>query len=85
MKTLPLLALALSAALPAGAAFASDAVDPAIEAALRDQLTAEGYDVRKIEMDDGLVEAYVVKDGKTAELYFTTDLELVEHDEDDDS
>ena len=85
MKKLTLPVLALLAALPAGASFASDNVDPALAAQLREKLVAEGYEVRKIEMDDGLIEAYALKDGTQYELYFTADLEPVGHDEDSDS
>jgi hypothetical protein len=32
-------------------------------------LTSMGYDVRKGEMEDGLIEVYFVKDNKTGEAY----------------
>ncbi|MCE8522828.1 PepSY domain-containing protein [Ruegeria pomeroyi] len=36
---------------------------------IRTSLKDLGYDVRKIEDEDGKIEAYVVKDGKMAEIY----------------
>ncbi|SDZ75810.1 PepSY domain-containing protein [Rubrimonas cliftonensis] len=37
--------------------------------AVRAALTAMGYEVRKIETEDGKIEAYVVKGDEKAELY----------------
>ena len=39
------------------------------EAAIRTALTDLGYEVRKIDMEDGKIEAYVVKDKYMAEIY----------------
>ena len=47
-------------------AFASEGIDPALQAKVTAQLTAQGYDVRKVQMEDGMIEVYVVKDGKTS-------------------
>ena len=47
------------------------------------QLTAEGYEVRQFKAEDGLIEVYVVKDGKMQELWFDADLKQVEHEEDE--
>ena len=58
-------------------AHADEAVDPATKDKLAAQLVAEGYDVRKIEMEDGQIEAYALKDGKKYELYFDADLVLI--------
>lgn len=80
-RSLAALALVLSAALPA---FAEDEVDPALKEKLTAQLVAEGYEVRKIEMEDGKIEAYVVKDGETLELYFDENLAPVEGGEEDE-
>ena len=32
-------------------------------------LTAQGFEVRKVEAEDGMLEAYVVKDGERYEIY----------------
>lgn len=75
-------AVALSL-LASTAALASDegTVDAAIQEKLTAQLTAEGYEVRQFKSEDGLIEVYVVKDGKTQELWFDADLKQVEHEE----
>ena len=62
--------LALALALPAGTALASDdRVGDEVRTRLTKQLEADGYEVRKMEAEDGLVEAYALKDGKRYELY----------------
>lgn len=63
---------------------ADEAVDPATKDKLTTQLVAEGYEVRKIEMEDGKIEAYALKDGKKYELYFDADLVLTESKQADD-
>lgn len=80
-RTLAALAIVLSGAVPA---LAEEEVDAATKEKLTAQLTAEGYEVRKIEAEDGLIEVYVVKDGATAELWFNDKLEPVEHEEGDE-
>ncbi|MEY4872709.1 MAG: hypothetical protein RLZZ563_2039 [Pseudomonadota bacterium] len=70
----------------APAVFASDdeGVDAATQEKLTTQLVAEGYEVRQFKAEDGLIEVYVVKDGKMEELFFNAKLELVEHEEGDE-
>ena len=74
-------ALTLSAvlAIPAAGAFAADSVN--LTAELKDKvrttLTEQGYEVRKIKSEDGLIEAYVIKDGTREEIYMNADLEIV--------
>ena len=58
-----------------------DTVDAATKEKLTALLVAQGYEVRKIEHEDGLIEVYVVKDGATEELFFDADLNPVEHEE----
>lgn len=71
-------ALFIGAALLASPfAYASEDVDPALKAKLMEQLKAEGYDVRKVQMEDGLIEAYAVRGSEKFELYFDKDLKLV--------
>lgn len=57
------------------------ASDEAISAEMKDKVTkqmvAQGYDVRKVQMEDGLIEVYAVKDGKTYELYLDEALKVV--------
>ena len=65
--------IALAAALTAAPALAADvATGDALgktEAEISASLTAMGYDVRKFKMEDGLIEAYAVKDGATLEVF----------------
>ncbi|MCU0912587.1 MAG: PepSY domain-containing protein [Rhodobacteraceae bacterium] len=61
-----MIALALTASAPA---FASDeVVSDADKATITAMLTGMGYEVRKVEFDDGKLEAYAVKDGKNYEV-----------------
>jgi hypothetical protein len=80
----PALALGLSL-LAAPIAWASGD-EPMLDAATRDRVTAQmvaqGYEVRKIDSEDGMIEVYAVKDGKTWELYLDRDLKIVKSSED---
>ena len=40
-------------------------------------LTAQGYEVRKIKHEDGMLEAYALKDGKRYEVYVNTTTGMV--------
>lgn len=82
MKKLMMLAVALAAAANAPAARAESEVDEATRSKLTEQLTAEGYEVRKIEMEDGKIEVYALKDGTKYALYFDDGLTLVETKQD---
>ena len=76
-------AAALSLALTAGAAFASEAVlTDAIEAQIKETLVAQGYEVGKIKVEDGLFEAYVKKDGKKFEVFLNEKMEIVKTEQD---
>jgi hypothetical protein len=76
-------AAALSLALTAGAAFASEAVlTHAIEAQIKETLVAQGYEVGKIKVEDGLFEAYVKKDGKKFEVLLNEKMEIVKTEQD---
>ena len=45
-------------------------------AAIEAKLTGMGYEVRKIETEDGMYEAYALKDGERYEIYLDGDLEI---------
>lgn len=78
--------LAATLTFGATAALASEdgmRLDAQTEQTIRERLTAQGYEVRKIKTEDGMYEAYVVKDGKRAELYLNKDLEVVREKTDD--
>lgn len=83
MKRIIALALAIAAGTAALASGSNPPVDPATAEAITARLTAEGYEVRKIEADDGLIEAYALKDGLRYEIYFDQTLEIVKSERDD--
>lgn len=78
-----LLPLALAAAL-AGPALASDyaKLDADKEAQIRATLTEQGYEVRKVQVEDGMYEAYALKDGNKYEIYLDAALKVVKVEED---
>ncbi|MGI3186880.1 PepSY domain-containing protein [Nioella aestuarii] len=78
-------AIALALLLPATAVFASGdaAVSADVEAQITALLTAEGYEVRSIEMEDGQYEAYAMRDGARFEIYLDDSLTIVRVAEDD--
>ncbi|MDK3017565.1 PepSY domain-containing protein [Pseudodonghicola flavimaris] len=76
--------LALTLALPATGALASDRSVPSDTAdKIRATLTEQGYEVRKIKMEDGMYEAYVIKDGMKQEIYLDADLKIVRSKDND--
>ncbi len=80
--------LAASLALPPGFAAASSELDGANVGRTADEiaasLTAQGYEVRKIKPEDGMLEAYALKDGKRYEIYVDTATGTVVKVEEDD-
>lgn len=77
-------ALALSLALP-GAAMASpdDQVPQETQASIRTMLEAQGYEVRQIQTEDGMYEAYALKDGERYEIYINAEMQIVRTERDD--
>jgi Peptidase propeptide and YPEB domain len=77
-----LASVALAATLLAAPqAFASDKIDAALKDKVTIEMKAKGYDVRKVQMEDGMIEVYAVKDGKTYELYLDDNLQVVKSNE----
>lgn len=78
------IALALAAVLASSAAFASQQVEltDANTDQIRSLLTAQGYDVGKIKLEDGLYEAYARKDGERYEVFMNGDFEIVRTERD---
>ena len=74
------LAAALALALSAAPVLAStdDAVPDETQNAVREKLVAEGYEVRSIQMEDGRIEVYALKDGQMLEIYLDDELNIVE-------
>ena len=73
-KTVSIIAL-LTLAAPA--AYAADTIDAATTDKITTQLTGQGYEVRKLKIEDNMIEAYAVKNGTTFEIYFNDKLEIV--------
>lgn len=76
-----ILAAALAVSGLALPALASGKIDEATQAKVTEQLTAQGYEVRKIDSEDGMIEVYALKDGKKFELYLNEALEIVKSKE----
>jgi hypothetical protein len=76
------MAVALSLTAPMALA-SDDTVDAATQDKVRAELTAQGYEVRRIQREDGMIEVYAVKDGKTYELYLDETLKVVKTADDD--
>ncbi len=75
--------LAVAIAL-AGAAQAAGSVEltDANTNQIRLQLTADGYEVAKIKIEDGMYEAYAKKNGQRYEVFLNGDFEVVKVKED---
>lgn len=68
---------ALALGLPAAALASGGGIDEATQQKVRDQLGQQGYEVRKIDREDGLIEVYALKDGQRFEIYLDDQLEIV--------
>ncbi|WP_135503312.1 PepSY domain-containing protein [Roseovarius aestuariivivens] len=79
--------IALALAIAAGSmAVASDDEklnDTAKAYEIRAILAEQGYEVRKIEVEDGMYEAYAMKDGQRYEVYLDKQLDIVKSERDD--
>ena len=64
-------------ALSATSAFADVDLTPEVKTKIEDMLKAQGYEVGKIKVEDGLYEAYVKKGDEKIELYLNEKLEIV--------
>lgn len=71
-------------ALSTTAAFAEVDLTPEVKSKIEDMLKAQGYEVRKIKVEDGMYEAYVKKDDEKAEIYLNDKLEIVKNAEEGD-
>ena len=79
------LALAAALLLPATAALASGgAVPTETEAQIRTLLTDQGYEVRSVQTEDGMYEAYALKNGERFEIYLDSALNIVRGADSDD-
>lgn len=74
--------LTLAILLPVAAMASGGKPSAEVEAQIRATLTEQGYEVRKIEKEDGLFEAYALKDGKKLEIYLNDKMEIIRIKED---
>ena len=77
------LATTFSLFAPTVQASSSSRVKAETATQIREKLTGQGYEVRKIKKEGGLFEAYVIKDGVRQEIYLNTNLEIVNRKSDD--
>ncbi|PTX03851.1 PepSY domain-containing protein [Pararhodobacter aggregans] len=73
-------ALATMLALPA-LAETEAAPSAEVQAQITSLLTAQGYEVRRVAVEDGLYEAYAVKDGHVYEIYLNEALQILRSNE----
>jgi hypothetical protein len=73
------IAVAVALALSAAPVLAStdDAVSEETQNAVREKLLAQGYEIRSIQMEDGMIEVYALKDGQMLEIYLDDELNVV--------
>lgn len=77
-------AIALALLLPATAVFASGSpVAQDVQDQITALLTADGYEVRSIQMEDGNYEAYAMRDGARFEVYLDESLTILRVEADD--
>ncbi len=81
--TLGLSLMAPIAAPMAAHASSYERLDEATRAQITETLTEQGYEVRKIERDDGMYEVYALKDGERYELYLDQAMTIVKSERDD--
>jgi hypothetical protein len=80
MKNIKMSGFAIAVlALSATASFAAVDLTPEVKSKIEDMLKAQGYEVGKIKVEDGLYEAYVKKGGEKAEIYLNEKLEIVKN------
>lgn len=63
-------------------AFAEVKLTPQVQEQIKALLTAQGYEVGKIKIEDGMYEAYAKKDGKKYEVFLNDKLEIVKTKDD---
>lgn len=85
MKLLPLKPLTLTVALGLGLGLAAgtmamassnEKITEEMRTEITKQLVADGYDVRKIEREDGMIEVYALKGDQRFEIYLDKDLNV---------
>ena len=69
--------MTLGATTPATATDKHRKIEPELALAIKEQLEAEGYEIRRLKRDDGMIEAYVLKDGQRFEIYLDYQAQIV--------
>jgi len=76
-STLVASSLLLGTAAASFAEGSEQAADAAKQDQIRASLTGQGYDVRKVDMEDGMYEVYAMKDGKKVQLFLDDSMKIV--------
>jgi len=84
MSKLVIKSLIAAAVMNTTFAFASDdlPLNDAVKAEIVATLSAQGYEVGKIKIEDGLYEAYAKKDGERFEVFLDTEMKVIRIKED---
>ncbi len=75
--TLTAALIALSLAAAPMAAQANSRVSNELRSQVTQKLAAEGYEVRKVVPENGMIEVYAVKDGRMLEIYLDSELNIL--------
>lgn len=75
--------IALTLAVPAANAASRATLTDEVKAQITAQLAEDGYEVRRVDVEDGLYEAYALKDGDRYEVYLDDDFAIVDIKMDD--
>jgi hypothetical protein len=81
VNTFAAFAFCAFALAPASYAFAAEEgtmATPEMTMKIETMLKEQGYEVRKVQMEDGKFEAYALKDGKKFEIYLDADLKITD-------
>ena len=74
--TAALIALSLGVSAPLAAQATSRASNE-LRSQVTQKLAADGYEVRKVVPENGMIEVYAIKDGQMLEVYLDADLNIV--------
>lgn len=75
-NTVTAIAFGLSVLLAPACVLASNDLTAEQEVAVTQMLVEQGYEMRKLEQEDGMIEAYVLKDGHRFEVYVDADMKI---------
>lgn len=76
--------LAIATTLPLAAMASSDMrLTDEMRTTITAAMTEQGYETRKIDIEDGMIEVYAIKDGERFELYLNENYEIIRAERDD--